>query len=121
MIAVQRAGMNWVGDGQSASFEVETGRDGRFSAEQLPAARLRWEAANIYWRYTMSRIAVRPFLISKVEDGSFRLTVRETRYNSQNYPVVKAVLQSEVFASASAAKAHARLCFGALNGQFATE
>jgi len=38
----------------------------------------------------MSREKVRPFLISKVEDGSYRLTVRETRYNSQNYPIVTA-------------------------------
>jgi hypothetical protein len=69
----------------------------------------------------MSRIPVRPFLITKVEDGSFRLTVRETRYNSQKYPIVTGVLQPESFLTAAAAKAHARACFGAAPGQYATE
>lgn len=69
----------------------------------------------------MSRAAVRPFLISKDEEGSYRLTVRDTRYNSQNYPIVTSVLQSEIFATAMSAKAFARDHFNAEAGQFATK
>ena len=68
----------------------------------------------------MSRIPVRPFLVAKDADGSFRLTVRETRYNSQKYPIVTSVLQAETFRTAALAKAHARDHFGAETGQFAT-
>ena len=69
----------------------------------------------------MSRVAVRPFLITKDVDSRFRLTVRETRYNSQGYPLVTATLQEEAFATAAAAKAHARDLFGAEAGQYATK
>jgi len=70
----------------------------------------------------MSRAApLRPFLIAKDEEGHFRLTVRETRYNSQGYPLVSANLQEETFATAAAAKAHARDHFGAQAGQYATK
>lgn len=62
---------------------------------------------------------LRPFLINKDDEGHFRITVRETRYNSQNFPLVTARLQDETFATASAAKAHAREKFGAETGQFA--
>ena len=66
----------------------------------------------------MSRVPVRPFLIAKDEEGNFRLTVRETRYNSQGYPLVTAALESETFKTAAAARAHARDKFGAEPGQF---
>lgn len=69
----------------------------------------------------MSREIVKPFLISKEEDGSFRLTVRDTRYNSQGYPIVTATLQDEVFKTATAAKQAARDNFGAEPGQYATK
>ncbi len=69
----------------------------------------------------MSREIIRPFLISKDEEGSYRLTVRETRFNSQNYPIVTSTLQSEVFATATSAKAFARDNFRAEAGQFATK
>lgn len=69
----------------------------------------------------MSRETVRPFLISKDEAGSYRLTVRETRYNSQNYPIVTSTLQAETFATATSAKAFARDNFRAEAGQFATK
>jgi len=36
--AVERAGMTNLNDGQKVSFEVESGRDGRASAEKLQAA-----------------------------------------------------------------------------------
>jgi len=69
----------------------------------------------------MSRVAVRPFLVKKIADGHFQLTVRHTRYNSQNYPIVTATVQEEAFKTATAAKTHAKLHFGAETGQFSTE
>ena len=48
----------------------------------------------------MSRIPVRPFLIAKDEEGQFRLTVRETRFNSQGYPLVTATPVEEGFRTA---------------------
>lgn len=63
----------------------------------------------------------RPFLIQRHEDGSFRLTVRDVRYNSQGYPIVTSVLQEEVFASSAAAKSFARDHFAARAGQYATK
>ena len=69
----------------------------------------------------MSRAEVRPFLISKDEDGGYRLTVRETRYNSQNYPIVTSTLQSEIFKTMTSARAFARENFRAEAGQFATK
>ncbi|HYI49188.1 MAG TPA: hypothetical protein VEX35_12070 [Allosphingosinicella sp.] len=68
----------------------------------------------------MSREIVKPYLIAKKEDGSFRLTVRETRYNSQGYPLVTATPVEESFKSATAARTHAKEHFGAEAGQFAT-
>jgi hypothetical protein len=67
----------------------------------------------------MSRIPVRPFLIAKSEDGSFRLTMRTTRMNMYNYPLVTSTLQDEVFATATEARAFATAHLGAQPGQFA--
>jgi hypothetical protein len=69
----------------------------------------------------MSRIPVRPFLIARDEEGSFRLTVRETRYNSQNYPIITSTMQEESFKTATAARAFAKEHFGAEAGQFAAK
>jgi hypothetical protein len=69
----------------------------------------------------MSRIPVRPYLIAKDEEGRFRVTVRETRYNSQGYPLVTATLQEESFPTATAARNHAKEVFGAEPGQFAVK
>lgn len=69
----------------------------------------------------MTREAVKPFLISKDEEGGFRLTVRNTRYNSQGYPIVTQSLQEEIFKSATAARNAARDQFGAEPGQYATK
>ena len=69
----------------------------------------------------MAREIVKPYLISKEEDGQFRLTVRETRYNSQGYPLVTATPVAETFKSATAARTHARDNFGAEPGQFAAK
>jgi len=67
----------------------------------------------------MSRIPVRPFLIAKDDEGQYRITIRETRFNSQGYPLVTATLQTESFATATAARNHAKANFGAEPGQFA--
>lgn len=63
----------------------------------------------------------RPFLINKDADGNVRLTVRSTRYNSQGYPLVTALLQEEVFKTATAARAFAQEHFGARPGEYATK
>lgn len=69
----------------------------------------------------MSRAILQPFLITKDEDGDFRLTVRETRYNSQGYPLTSSTLQDEKFKTATAARAFARDTFNAEPGQYATK
>jgi hypothetical protein len=69
----------------------------------------------------MSRTPVRPFLIAKDENGAVRLTVRTTRLNSQNYPVVTSTLQDQSFTTAAAARAYAKAEFGAQPGQFASK
>jgi hypothetical protein len=69
----------------------------------------------------MSRTAVKPFLLTKDEEGQYRLTVRETRYNSQGYPLVTSTAVEERFRTANAARAHAKAHFGAAAGEFATK
>lgn len=69
----------------------------------------------------MSRVPVKPFLINKDENGLFRLTVRTTRYNMYNYPLVTATLQEETFKTMAAARAFAREHFNAEAGQYATK
>ena len=69
----------------------------------------------------MSREIPKPYLIAKDEDGSFRLTVREVRYNSQGYPLVSSHPVDESFRTATAARTHAREHFGAEAGQFSTK
>lgn len=63
----------------------------------------------------------RPFLINKDVDGNFRLTVRTTRYNSQGYPLITALLQDELFKTATAARAFAQEHFNARPGEYATK
>ena len=69
----------------------------------------------------MSRTAIRPFLIAKDEEGQYRITIRSTRYNSQNYPIVTSALQDERFKTATAARAYAKEHFGAEAGEFAAK
>ena len=69
----------------------------------------------------MSKQPVKPFLIAKDDQGDVRLTVRETRYNSQGYPWVTARLIAESFSNAAAARAYAKQEFGAKTGEFATK
>ena len=68
-----------------------------------------------------NRTAIKPFLISKDEDGKVRLTLRETRYNGQGYPIVTTTLHNEAFPTANAARAYAKEHFGAEPGQFASK
>ena len=68
-----------------------------------------------------SREPVKPYLLHVGEDGRVRLTVRTTHFNSWNYPVVRSSTLDETFATAAAARAHAREHFGAQAGQFATK
>lgn len=67
------------------------------------------------------RTAIKPYLIAKDAEGRVRLTVRDTRYNGQGYPVVTTTQLEEVFASATQARAHAKTHFGAVAGEFATK
>jgi len=69
----------------------------------------------------MPRTPVAPFLINKDQEGNFRITIRSTRFNSQNYPLVSSSLQPELFKSAIAARAHAKRELGADAGQFASK
>jgi len=63
-------------------------------------------------------LALKPFLIEKNEEGLVRLTVRETRYNSQGYPWVLESLVEETFKTVAAARAYAVDQFGAKAGEF---
>ncbi len=66
----------------------------------------------------MSDEATRPFLIDRDEEGNFRLTVRDVRYNSQGYPIVTGTRESKLFATAAAARSWARNNFNAKAGQY---
>ena len=68
----------------------------------------------------MASDTLKPFLITKDEEGQVRLTVRETRYNSQGYPLVTKVLVEERFKTTAAARAYATEEFGAKTGEFST-
>ena len=69
----------------------------------------------------LSREPVKPFLIQTADDGRVKLTVRTTRYNSWNYPIVSSSVVDETFATAAAARAHAKENFGAQLGEFASK
>jgi hypothetical protein len=69
----------------------------------------------------MPAITPKPFLIAKDDGGQIRLTVRETRYNSQGYPWVTEMVVDRAFASTAAARSHAAEAYGAKAGEFATK
>ena len=69
----------------------------------------------------MSREIPKPFLIAKQDDGAFRLTLRNTRFNSWGYPLTDSTPVDETFKSAAAARAHAKEHYGAEAGQFASK
>ncbi len=67
------------------------------------------------------RSKAQPYLLEKVQDGAWRLTLRETRFNSQNYPIVSEAPVDQSFPTAAAARAYAKENFGAKAGEFATK
>lgn len=67
----------------------------------------------------MSRVPVRPYLITKDEEGVFRITVRTTRFNSQGYPLVSSESLADAFKTQTAAKAYVREQYGAESGDIA--
>ena len=68
----------------------------------------------------MTDVTLKPFLIAKDEEGQVRLTVRETRHNSQGYPLVTKKLIEVRFKTSAAARAYAAEEFGAKAGEFST-
>jgi len=68
----------------------------------------------------MTTKPLKPFLIAKDDNGGVRLTLRETRYNSQGYPWVSTRLVEQVFATALAARSYAISEYGAKAGEFAS-
>jgi len=68
-----------------------------------------------------TRVKLKPFLITRDAEGSTRLAVRETHYNTQGYPIVATTHVEQAFPSAAAARAHAKEHFGAQPGEFATK
>lgn len=69
----------------------------------------------------MKKETSHPFLIAKDGEGHYRLTVRETRYNSQGYPLINSTMQTELFRTANEARSFARTNFRAEAGQFTTK
>ncbi len=69
----------------------------------------------------MSAATLKPFLITRDDDGMVRLTVRDTRYNSQGYPLVTATLLDQTFRTAAMARAHAMEEYNAKAGEFAAK
>lgn len=61
----------------------------------------------------MSRVAVRPYLVAKDAEGTFRITVRTTRLNSQGYPLVTSTMLDDSFTTATAARKYVREQFRA--------
>jgi len=85
----------------------------------VPPRHLARLSFHFFKEHAMSDATLRPFLINKDEAGNFRLTVRDTRFNSQGYPIVTSELQDDLFKTATAAKAFARDNFRAMPGQYA--
>ena len=69
----------------------------------------------------LTRTPLRPYLITKDEEGAFRITIRETRFNSQQYPLVTSTLHEGTFKTATAARAYTREHFGAVATDVATK
>lgn len=61
----------------------------------------------------MSRVPVRPYLVTKSDDARYRITLRTTRFNSQGYPLVSSEVLDDSFRTQTAAKAYVRQEFNA--------
>ena len=69
----------------------------------------------------MSRVPVRPYLVSKDEDGIFRVTVRTTRFNSQGYPLVSSEQLEDAFKTQTAERTFAKETYRAEANEIATK
>jgi hypothetical protein len=69
----------------------------------------------------MSRIAVRPYLIVQDAEGTFRITRRTTRLNSQGYPLVTSTALDVGFPTLYKARAYVRAEFGIVAADIATK
>jgi hypothetical protein len=69
----------------------------------------------------MSDAPVKPFQITKDEQGHVHLTFREVRRNSQGYPWILPTVVERSFDSVVAARQYASEHFGAKKGEFATK
>jgi hypothetical protein len=69
----------------------------------------------------MSRIPLRPYLVTKDEEGVYRVTVRTTRYNSQSYPIVTSEVLEDAFKTQTAARTFVREQFRAETNEIATK
>ena len=69
----------------------------------------------------MQSDSIKPFLIAADDSGHIRLTVRETRRNSQGYPWVFATAVDRTFETVAAARAYAAEHFGAKRGEYASK
>lgn len=72
-------------------------------------------------RTTRDRAPVRPYLVTKDEEGVFRVTVRTTRFNSQGYPLVSTEVLADAFKTQTAAKAYVRETYRAEPSDIATK
>lgn len=69
----------------------------------------------------MSKVPVRPFLVTKDEDGLYRVTLRTTRFNSQGYPLVSSEVLGDTFRTQTAARAFVREAYRAEANEIATK
>ena len=69
----------------------------------------------------MSRAPLRPYLILKDAEGTFQITVRQTRFNSQGYPLVTSTPLPDRFPSAMSARAYVREHYRAEAADIATK
>jgi hypothetical protein len=69
----------------------------------------------------MSRIPVRPYLVTKDEAGTFRVTVRTTRFTSQGYPLVSAEVLDNAFKTQRAARTFVREVYSGEASDIATK
>ena len=69
----------------------------------------------------MSRVPVRPYLVTKDEEGVFRVTVRTTRFNSQGYPLVSSAVLDDAFKTQTAARTFLKETYRAETTEIATK
>lgn len=68
-----------------------------------------------------TRVPVRPFLVTKDEEGIFRVTVRTTRFNSQGYPLVSSEMLGDAFKTQTAARTFVKQEYRAEASDIATK